>query len=396
MTLRQRFLQGLEPAPPVLGLAVSGGGDSVALLALAVEAGLTCRAVTVDHGLRPEAAAEARDVAALCARLGVPHRTLRWSWDGRGNLPDAARRARRALIASWARDEGVGTVALGHTRDDVAETFLMRLARGAGLDGLAAMSARWDEGGLTWCRPLIGIGRQELRDALAERGLTWAEDPTNDDPAYDRARARAALAALPLGLTTERLADVAGHLAAARRALDAATATAARHHLQVDRGDVLIDPQGLEPELLRRLVLRGIAWIGGAGYPPRAAAVARALEALTVGRPASVQGCGMVAQNGRFRLYRDWSAVRGLRVPVGARWDRWRLTGPAQDGVTIAALGPEGLLCCPEWRAEGLPRRSLMASPAVWEGANLVAAPLAGRAEGWSAALDPPPGRISH
>ncbi|WP_435166434.1 tRNA lysidine(34) synthetase TilS [Falsirhodobacter sp. 1013] len=383
-----RFLTGLGPVPPVLGLAVSGGGDSVALLVLAVEVGITCRVVTVDHGLRPEAAEEARQVADLCARLHVPHQVLHWQWDKQGNLPDAGRRARRRLIADWATDHGLGTVALGHTRDDVAETFLMRLARGAGLDGLSAMAPAWEEHGLHWRRPLLSVGREELRDFLRARGFDWAEDPSNTDLAYERARARQALAALPLGLTRDRLAEVAQHLASARAALDAATVTAARNHLRQDRSDVLLDPNGLDPEMQRRLLLRAVAWIGGRAYPPRAASVARALEALAQGRPAAVQGCGMVAQKGLWRIFREWAAVRDLSVPVTEPWDGWRLDGPAQPGLRIAALG-EGVVLCPHWRDSGLPRRSLLASPAVWEGNDLVAAPLAGLGS-WTARKDRP------
>ncbi|MDB6453880.1 tRNA lysidine(34) synthetase TilS [Falsirhodobacter sp. 20TX0035] len=374
--------------PPVLGLAVSGGGDSVALLLLAAEAGIPCRAVTVDHGLRPEAAEEARQVADLCARLQVPHQVLRWQWDGRGNLPDAARRARRRLMAGWARDQGIGTIALGHTRDDVAETFLMRLARGAGLDGLSAMSPAWEEHGLHWRRPLLSVGREELRDLLRARRVRWAEDPTNTDTTYERARARQALGDLPLGLTRDRLAEVAQHLAKARAALDAATDTAARHHLQQDRGDVLLNPEGLDPEMRRRLLLRAVAWVGRQPYAPRAVSVARAMDALTNGRPAAVQGCGMVAQNGAWRIYREWAAVRGFCTPATDPWDGWRLDGPAHPDLHIAALG-EAVARCPTWRNSGLPRRSLLASPAVWRGETLVAAPLAGLGS-WTARREPP------
>ena len=117
------------PSPPQrLGVAVSGGGDSVALLHLladwARESGTELRAVTVDHGLRPEAATEAADVARACAALGVGHDILRWSgWDGRGNLPDQARRARYRLMADWAQAHGIADVALGHTADDQPKPF---------------------------------------------------------------------------------------------------------------------------------------------------------------------------------------------------------------------------------------------------------------------------------
>ena len=136
-----------DARPTALGVAVSGGGDSVALLCLmadwAAPREVRLAAATVDHGLRPEAAAEAAGVAALCGRLGLAHATLRWEgWDGRGNLMDAARRARRRLLADWAAEQGLAAVALAHTRDDQAETVLMRLARGAGVDGLSAMAGK--------------------------------------------------------------------------------------------------------------------------------------------------------------------------------------------------------------------------------------------------------------
>ncbi|WP_114967069.1 tRNA lysidine(34) synthetase TilS, partial [Alkalilacustris brevis] len=185
---------------PGLGVAVSGGGDSVALLLLvadwAAARGVRLRAVTVDHGLREGAAQEAEAVARLCAELGIGHDILRWQgWDGQGNLQDAARRARQGLIAGWARDHGLAAVALGHTRDDQAETVLMRLARGAGVDGLSGMAPLRLAVGLAWLRPLLDVGRAELRALLRARGVPWAEDPSNEDARFQRVRARRALEA---------------------------------------------------------------------------------------------------------------------------------------------------------------------------------------------------------
>src|SRR5690606_22697748 len=146
--------------------------------------------VTVNHGLRPDAAAEAAMVASASATLAIPHHTLHWTgWDRQGNLQDAARRARSALIRDWAMAHDISLILLGHTADDQAETVLMRLARGSGVDGLAGMSVH--RGGTpAILRPLLGLHRQTLRDWLSAQGVTWADDPSNDDSRYDRIKAR--------------------------------------------------------------------------------------------------------------------------------------------------------------------------------------------------------------
>ena len=198
-SLKRHFHPGV---PGVIGVAVSGGSDSLALLHLLHDwqsaGGPAVRAATVDHGLRAGAAAEAAEVARICAGLGVAHKTLAWrDWDGAGNLPDRARRARYALLAEWARGHGIADIAVGHTEDDLAETFVMRLARGAGVDGLAAMRDRWREAGVTFHRPLLALRRDHLRDLLRARGVAWVEDPTNSDAGYERVRTRAALVRWP-------------------------------------------------------------------------------------------------------------------------------------------------------------------------------------------------------
>ena len=174
-----------------IGVAVSGGGDSVALLLLleaaAARVGRSVAAVTIDHGLRPESAGEAAAVAALCAGRGIAHETRRWEgWDEAGNLQGRARQARRALIAGWARGRGIGAVALGHTLDDQAETVVLRLARGSGVDGLAGMAAVVRAEGVLWLRPLLGVRRAALRGWLEAEGMGWSEDPSNLDLRFDR------------------------------------------------------------------------------------------------------------------------------------------------------------------------------------------------------------------
>ena len=393
------------PDPPaILGVAVSGGGDSLALLHLLHDwrsaGGPELRVATVDHGLRPDAADEAAGVARICTGLDIPHDTLEWrGWDGTGNLPDRARRARYALLADWARAHAITDIALGHTEDDLAETFVMRLARGAGVDGLAAMRDRWRDGPVhrplhgplhgpvTFHRPLLDRGRAELRDLLRGRGVDWVEDPSNSDAKYERARVRERLSALAAaGLDAPALARTARRLAEARAALDHAARQAARECLRIEAGDVLMsraDLSALPDEVARRLLQAALRWINGAEYPPRGAAMTRFLSAARAGQAMTLQGCLLHAGATWARIGREYKAVADLRVPACQVWDgRWRITGPALAGAEIAALGPAGLHACADWRASGLAHASALASPGLWRDGQLVAAPLVGWANG--------------
>lgn len=383
--------------PGRIGVAVSGGGDSVALLHLvwrwARQIGQKIEAVTVDHGLRPEAAQEARAVADFCGRLDIPQTTLRWQGADGGNTMAAAREARYRLIAEWAQDRGIGAVLLGHTADDVAETFLMRLGRKAGVDGLAAMEATFRRYGVTWVRPLWRQRRDDLRAYLRRNAVGWAEDPTNQDPHYDRTRARAVLAELePLGVDVAGLTETAQALRMARSALEHYTAQEAQRHVTEDRGDLLIPRRAhppLHPEIERRLLSKGLQWVAGAAYAPRQTTLANLEAALANDGPRqTAAGCLVIAQAGPvLRLAREYNAVRDRRCATTRLWDgRWQLDGPHAPDLEIRALGA-AVKDCPDWRDTGLPRASLMASPAVWQGDALIAAPLAGHNPAWTARI---------
>lgn len=364
-----------------LGLAVSGGGDSIALMHLAVAAGLKPAIVTVDHGLRPESASEAAMVGQVAASLGLSHDTLRWQgWDRSGNLQDAARKARRSLMADWAKAHGISSVVLAHTRDDVAETFLMRLARGAGVDGLAAMSPLWAEGGILWQRPMLNMARQDLRVWLQARALTWVEDPSNDNPRFDRVKARKTLAVLaPLGVGPVQLSQVAAHLAEARQALDALADTWADLTLTEEAGTLRIAPEFWRApmETRRRLIQRVLLWIAPAAYGPRGPQVSQLLSRLSQGHAATLAGCRFLPEGTNLRALREAKAAQPrVRSTV---WDgRWTILGDRPDGAEIGPLGPAGLSQSPDWRATGLPRPALLVSPALWLGDTLIAAPLVG------------------
>ena len=374
------------PADRVIGVALSGGGDSTALLHLCLAAGLRVEAVTVDHRLRPESAAEAAAVGASCRALGVRHEVRVWEHGAVcGNLMDAARRARMGLICDWAKARGIGVVALGHTRDDVAETVLMGLARASGIGGRSGMRREFDQGDIRVHRPLLAAGREELREWLRGRGTPWLDDPTNENERFTRVRARKALAALaPLGITAERLAEVAGHLASVQEALAVQVAAAAA--FVEERAGALRLGAGLwaaPAEVQRQVVVQALRWLTGADYAPRAAEVERLIGALAAGRDATLAGCR--ARNGW--LMREPRAVGGP-VQVGALWDgRWIVEGPEAE---VRALGAEGLGQVKDWRKAGLPREVLLVTPGVWEGETLLAAPAAGLSAGWRVRLQRP------
>lgn len=345
--------------------------------------------VTVDHGLRAASADEARHVAAQAAALGLPHDTLRWhGWDGTGNLQSAARDARRSLIADWAAHHDIGDVATGHTLDDQAETVLLRLARGSGVDGLAGMEAR-TPGAPNWLRPMLGLRRDALRQWLQEQAIPWIDDPSNDDPRFDRVRARQMQSQLSdLGLTPERLATLSDHMRNARAVLRRETAALAGQIVTQHGADLLVDTAGFDAapeELQNRLLAAAVMWITAAGYRPRFAALSRFARRGVAG---TLSGCLVKIGPERFRLTREYNAVKDMRGATDALWDgRWRMQGPHDPALHIAALGPDGLHRCPGWRAGGLPRASLLASPAIWQGATLIAAPLARHGTDWTARL---------
>lgn len=343
-------------------------------------------AATVDHGLRPEAKQEIQKVSQQAEDLGVSHTTLRWTgWDETGNLQEQARKARYQLLSDWAKTQDLAVVAVGHTADDQAETLLMRLARSSGVDGLASMPVRRTLYGVNVVRPLLGLTRAELQEYLKEIGLGWSQDPSNDDPKFDRIKIRQALQHLePLGLTVKALSDVARNLEQAREALDWYCFLAARDIASVDGGSVVFDLRQfrtLPEEISRRLLVRAIKWIGGAEYPPRRLPAARALANVRLGLSVTLGGCQILRQGQKIWVCREYNAVRNKHVAVDEMWDRrWRLTGEVHPGTELRALGRAGLKECPDWRETGRPRAALLASPSLWAGNVLLAAPLAGRA----------------
>ncbi|MGE3745304.1 MAG: tRNA lysidine(34) synthetase TilS [Sphingomonadaceae bacterium] len=288
--LTARFAQDLTAlAGPLasgtkIGLAVSGGPDSIALLLLA-DAAFPGRFIvaTVDHGLRPEAAAEAAQVGRICAGKNIRHTILdrsnlteyeadladqpqdrKESGGNGGNAQHKARMLRYRLLGQWAATEGLSHVATAHHRDDVAESFVMRALRGSGSGGLARMRAvtpmpYTPDTETLLIRPLLGWSRAELAGIVSDAGLPIVQDPSNDDPRYDRARVRAVLRRETM-LDPEALSRAAANLADTEAALEWMTEQAWRSRVRVQDADaVQLDPGDLPTEIRRRLTARAIA-----------------------------------------------------------------------------------------------------------------------------------------
>lgn len=287
----RRFAETLGRLAPdgTLGVAVSGGPDSLALLLLAarVRPGAV-EAATVDHGLRPEAGGEAAMVAALSQRLGVPHATLRVQVGSGASLQAQARAARYAALEHWAGERMLSAIATAHHADDQAETLLMRLARGSGLSGLAGIrEKRALPSGIRLIRPLLGWRKSQLAQCVRDAGLAPVEDRSNLDRRHDRTWARALLSGTDR-LDAVRFARSAAALCEVEEALAYASARLAFERVREEGGAVLVEASGLPRELQRRLLLAGMAKLGcdGASGPE----VERALATLLSGGTCTLAG----------------------------------------------------------------------------------------------------------
>jgi tRNA(Ile)-lysidine synthase len=374
-------------ARPELAVAVSGGGDSMALALLVRDwvAGRDGRAVAlvVDHGLRPGSDAEARDVAGRLRGCGLEAQLL--GWQGRkptSGIQAAAREARLRLLAARCRELGVLHLLLAHQADDQAETVHMRAERGSGPEGLAGMAAVREIPGLRLLRPLLGVSRARLRATLVRAGLAWLEDPSNRDPRFHRARMRLeGWAPFPIGTTA-----YPGRVRADfDRTLAAFLARTVRLHpagfADLDRAALL----QATPELARAALARAITTVGGRPYRPGGAQLSRRLDALRAGcgSTATLGGCLVECAPGYVRLMRapeETEPPLALSAGTEALWDgRFVLRHAGGRDVRVGALGARG------WRALGpaaraafgpLPHAVRLALPALWPAQGRVDAPL--------------------
>ena len=385
-------------AAPTLAVALSGGPDSLALAWLADGWARGCGgrivALTVDHGLRPEAADEAATVARLMAARGIAHEVLAWRIDAdRPTGQAAARRARYDLLEAACRRRGILHLLTGHTADDQAETVLLRLAKGSGPDGLAGMPAIAERASVRVLRPLLGWRKAALVAVCQAAGLAWIDDPSNRSERVARGRLRRSLPVLAReGLSAERLVDLARRAAPARRRTEAVVAAAL--------GDALaVFPEGYavlrlaawrtQPEDVRLAMLgRILRAVGAADYPPRDAALARlAGRLLDGGSPngaddsaaggATLGGCRLVPTGDGLLIAREPAAARERRAAAPGSTVLWdgRLTvhlpadlppPTAARPYTLARLGHAAGRAIPSAAAPALPAVARAALPGLW------------------------------
>ena len=365
--------------------ALSGGSDSTALLVLLLDHlnALTnaprVLAVTVDHGLRAGSAGEASAVADLCRRMGVDHRIVRWPGaKPASGIIAAAREARYDLLALAAREAGTDLVLTGHTADDQAETVAMRAARGDGA-GLAGMAAATLFDGSVWIvRPLLGLRRQALRDHLSARGVGWIDEPSNDNPAFERVRVRAALH----DGEAESLAADAQARGAARMRLAAEAAAFVRQKVQqplpgLFRLDWPLAGGSEDPVLLAMRAL--LACAGGTPHLPDAGRTLALLDHLSTADPLRVALSRALVDARRSGIWIVREARNVPRVALGQgvmTWDgRWRVTSTgARSGLCVGPVGDGSPADSADVPAS-LARAAWHARPGLFDGDRFVGLP---------------------
>ena len=381
---------GFEECPAV-AVAVSGGPDSMALMLLADrwarQRGGRAWGLTVDHGLRPESAAEADTVAGWLAARAIPHRILAWTGDKPASgIQEAARLARYDLLASWCRAQGVLHLLAAHHREDQAETHLIRRRAGSGIDGLAGMSAVRALPGCRLVRPLLTVPRARLAAFLAAERQPCLTDPSNRNPSFERVRLRLAETAAAPERLAGTLADIAacGRLRIAREhALDRLSGEVAALH---PAGFAVLDAAALaaaEAETAERLLGRLAASIGGARHPLRRERVKRLRAGLSAQpeRARTLGGCRFVPWRGRILALRELAAASPpVRLDPGAAlsWDRRfeaALPATAPASVTLGYLGQLNSARRGDLPASAIPRLAYPVLPALWDCEGLVAVP---------------------
>lgn len=405
-TVRNSFAALMEAAAPfesspIVAVAVSGGSDSLALIHLAdewaKERGGRAIAITVDHGLRTASLTEAETVHEWLKNVDIEHHILHWQGiKPESNIQAEARIARYGLLSDWCNQNAILHCLIAHHQDDQAETFLLRLQRGSGVDGLAAMPLVTHYLGVRIIRPLLDLSKTDLQHFLTAKGLRWIEDPSNSNPHYVRSHIRQFLTA-PFANSTEqaiispslfasRLAQSAEHMGRARasleaRAADAMLSTTAIYPegyccLQRDNFNRLLEEEAL------RILSSILTTISGRYYKPRFEELTRlylSIRSTTPFKGVTLWGCYLFAKGGMLICCREPAAVQesiALSPGKGALWDNRFQVCVKNAGIRVEALGAEGLHVikkhCP---AISLPKPIIITLPAFKSLESVIAVP---------------------
>lgn len=348
-------------------------------------------ALTVDHGLRPEAAEEALQVWAWCEAMGVLHEVLQWQPPtDRRHIQEKAREGRYALMTKWCKAQHVLHLLTAHTQDDQCETLFFRLARGSQVEGLAAMPVVSDMGGVRLLRPLLGASKAALVSTLEGFGQGWVEDASNQSGVYTRNHIRLQLVenADYEGLS-KRAADMAGRFADIRNALFFNTVSCLTELVNLyPEGYATLDAGRfgrLAAEARMRVLGAVIPALTGGYHPPRAEALMLAQAAIAKGRKYSLGGMMFVPAQGLIRVAREASALPEAK-PLPSRWNgmwdgRFAVSFDAKGRngfFSIRPLGSEGVkVISGQKRLPSMMRvlPALRALPSLWHLDSLVSAP---------------------
>lgn len=382
-------------AHPFLAVAVSGGPDSLALAILADrwshERRGRIRALTVDHGLRPESGGEIRLLQGWLSARAIRHEVLAWSGEKpTSGIQEAAREARYRLLNGWCRENGCLHLLIAHHREDQIETHLIRRRARSGPDGLAGMSAIRELPDCRLLRPLLGVSKARLLAFLHAERQPFITDPSNRDPAFERSLLRAGdgamRAAADFSTLSEKICAFGSERGVRGRAGNALLAQAAALH---PAGFAVLDPSAVlaMPREMAERVLSAVAGtIGGGYYPPRRERVARLREVLVggAGRGHTLGGCRFVPWRERILVLRELAgAAQPVRLAPGASisWDRrfhMQLPPAASRPVTVGYLGSAGVIelkrLAPQVQ-DGVPRLLFPVMPAVWDENGIAAVP---------------------
>jgi tRNA(Ile)-lysidine synthase len=388
------LMEGFAPFPKKIALAVSGGADSMALAFCAKRWNRdACVALIVEHGLRDESADEAVQVKKRLAALGIPAEILPWKHgDVTARHHEKAREARYGLLTETCHRLGAEDLLIAHHRSDQAETILMRLAKGSGIDGLAGMAPQTTRDGIRLLRPFLALSKERLVATCAKAGIPTVADPSNLSEKYARGRLRKIMPLLAAeGLTVESLATLGQRAREAKDALDRVTQEFLKTTAQIEAGGVVcLDRAALRAaprDIARRALAASLRFVHDDAYPPEHAALSGLLDAIAGGDGAGARtlyGCLASIAEKRVILLREPSAaseVLPLSAGVPVLWDkRWVVTAESLSfPATVRALGfpPHDDIdaLAPRLRHK-IPQGRVRASlPAIWEGEKLRALP---------------------